>query len=128
LYLGGYSYHFSQPSKEFGDKLDHYNETNHLIGLGVDHFNVLVYKNSYYKTSVALLGNIKIQMSNYVDVLGIAGVATGYEDSKNMYHWGEVSPVFYAGFDIHPIINRCGILLTGLPGGFISLNFRVTIK
>jgi hypothetical protein len=127
LYLGGLSYHANQPSKEFGERLDRFNETNELVGIGIGNYSLLAFKNSYYKDSLAALYSVKLPMSKYVDVLGIGGVATGYEDA-DLYHLGDkLSVVCYAGFDIHPASKKWGILITGVPLNFVSINFRIKL-
>lgn len=125
LLLGGFSYHFEKPDPEF-DEPEKFNESNELIGVKFDWLAVTAMKNSYYKNSYSVLFVGSSQANENIDLLLVAGVASGYQDSQ-LKNIDGVAGVVYVGADFHPKSDKFGIVLTVAPGSFASVNFRLKL-
>jgi hypothetical protein len=125
LLVGGYSYHFDEPDAAFGEP-EKFNESNELIGLKFDWLAITAMKNSYYENSYSVLAFYEEFLNQNVDLLFVAGAASGYQDS-NLYNVDGVAAVAYIGADFHPSSDDWGIVLSVAPGSFVSVNFRMEL-
>jgi hypothetical protein len=125
LLLGGYSYHFEKPDPEFGEP-EKFNESNELIGIKFDWLAITAMKNSYYENSYSVLVFYDEFVNQNIDLLFVAGAASGYQDS-NLNHVNGVAGVVYLGADFHPSSDDWGIVFSVAPGSFVSINLRMEL-
>ena len=125
LLVGGYSYHFEKPDPEFGEP-EEFNESNELIGLKFDWLAITAMKNSYYENSYSVLAFYDEYVNSNIDLLFVAGAASGYQDS-NLNHVEGVAAVAYIGADFHPSSDDWGVVLSVAPGSFVSINLRLNL-
>lgn len=84
-----------------------YNEENYGLGLQVDSFGLVAYKNSYSKTSVMAYYDLGKSFDNGISLGVSVGAVTGYE-------YADVIPT------VQPYVQYGGFNVSLIPTGFVS--------
>lgn len=126
LLVGGYTQHFYKPDTEFGSPVKEFNTNTYLLGVKYGNFSAVTYQNSYYRQSYGVYGEFGPDVNANLNMAIVGGLVSGYRGT-DMPMWGELSPVVYAKFDVHPSHNKWGVVLAVAPRHFVSINFRVKL-
>ena len=100
---------------------------NHpMIGINSDGYTAFVMKNSFNRTSVAVLKTYDFELTSNIRPFVSAGFVSGYQDAVPV-EWNGIAPVVYTGFDIHPASDNFGVIITIVPRTFVGIGLRFNI-
>lgn len=132
LLLGQYTRHASQWyvsacfDKKSAECTETINDSHPLIGISANGYTAFVMKNSYSRTSVAVLRTYDYDLTSNIRPFVSAGFVSGYEGLVP-YEYQGITPVVYTGFDLHPASNKWGVIITIVPQQFVGIGLRFNI-
>lgn len=119
LLLGQLSHHLGY--REDGGE---FRETHPLIGYAGDSWSAVYMKNSYDNDSVMVSYRIRHEATSNMNMFAAISAATGYAEYKPNNSIENVTFFPLVGLEIHPSHKKYGIVVSMLPGSFISTGLK----